>query len=110
MILIERLQNAAWVSGSQPSSPNMASGRSQSIPQGPNLSSAATDSDTDSNEGRKQHQAQTTKPARMAAVTALSEASRQKMAASRAGKNCAIAVKEIRPMGASASDSRVKKK
>src|SRR5690606_53326 len=94
-ILADRLQKAACASESQPSSPNIASGRSQLMPQGPSSSSVDTRVDTESNEGRKQHQAQMMKPVRIAAVTALSDASRQKMAASSAGKNCAMAVKEM---------------
>src|SRR5690606_11156803 len=108
--LTERLQNAAWASGSIPSSPNMASGRSQEIPHGPWVSSSATCGDTDSKLGRKLHHIQKTKPAAIAAVAALSDASRQKSAAMTAGKNCAMAVNEISPIGASASESRVKKK
>ena len=75
----------------------MASGRNQEMPHGPSMSSRETAGDTDSNEGRKQHQAQVMKPRRMAIDTAFSEASFQKIAASRAGKNCAMAVKEISP-------------
>jgi hypothetical protein len=87
----------------------MASGRSQAMPQGPFTSSVATSGDTERNEGRKLHQTQKTKPVAMAAVAALRDASRQKMAAMTAGKNWAMAVKEMRPIGASASESRVKK-
>ncbi|MCS6758478.1 MAG: hypothetical protein MO852_05030 [Candidatus Devosia euplotis] len=46
----------------------------------------------------------------MVAVAALNEASRQRRAANTAGKNWAMAVNEISPIGTSALESRVKKK
>src|SRR5690554_372635 len=108
--LMLRLQNAAWLRGSSHSSPNSASGRNHMMPQGPLCNSIATWGDTDSNEGRKLHHTQTTNPAAMAAVAACREASRQNRAARTAGKNWAMAVNEISPIGARASESRVKKK
>ena len=56
----------------------------------------------------KLDQAQTTKPTATAAVAALSEASRQNSAAMIDGRNCATPQNEMSPIGASASELRVR--
>ena len=91
-----------------PPRPNSASGRSQEMPHGPCAISTATNGEEDSNEGRKLDQAQTTKPTATALVAALSDASFQNRAAMIAGRNCATPANEISPIGARASDSRVR--
>ncbi|MNU06186.1 hypothetical protein D3C72_2512940 [compost metagenome] len=52
--------------------------------------------------------AQTTKPTATADVAAFSDASRQNNAAMMAGRNCATPQNEISPIGARASESRVR--
>ena len=68
----------------------------------------ATTVEEPAKEGMKLDQAQTTKPTATAAVAALSVASRQNRAAMIEGRNCATPQNEMRPMGASALESRVK--
>src|SRR5690606_8236919 len=60
--LRNRLQNTECTSGSSPSSPNSASGRSQWMPQGPSRISAATTGLDDSKLGMNVVHAQITKP------------------------------------------------
>src|SRR5690606_11596095 len=108
VVLTKRLQKTACASGSSHSSPNSACGRSHERPYGPSAMIAATVEDEEAKDGMKLAHIQIRKPADMAAMAALAEASRQKSAASIAGRNCATPVKDIRPIGASALDMRVR--
>ena len=68
----------------------------------------ATIGEDDAKDGMKLDQSHMRKPTEIAAIAARVDASRQNRAASIAGRNCATPVNEIRPIGARASDPRVR--
>src|SRR5690606_28983347 len=108
VVLRNRLQNTACASGSSLSRPNSACGRSQASPNGPSAMIAATSGDDEAKDGMKLDHSQTRNPTDTAAIAARADASRQNSAAMIAGRNWATPVKEIRPIGASASEVRVR--
>src|SRR5690606_31143203 len=108
VVLRNRLQNTAWARGSNWLRPNRAWGRSQWMPKGPSAMIAATIGDDEAKDGMKLDQSQMRNPTETAAIAAFAEASRQNRAAMIAGRNWATPVKEISPIGARASEARVR--